>query len=405
MATQIGIGNSQQLDSFCAGQEAATKALAFMNNRPAHFLIVFASVHFDQEALLNSITEITKAIPVIGCSTAGEISSFGPSRRSVLVLAVRSDTLEAATGIGRALSTQPRQAGREIASSVAQAHLENPKLLLLFPDGLSGNIAEVIRGAQDILGLSFPIAGGAAGDDFQFKRTYQYFDGRVFTDSVSGILLAGQVAIGIGARHGWIPLGKSKQVTRAVGNVLMELDGQPAVNLYENYFGKKKSFLRNDEIAQITIKYPLGFSVPGAEEYLLRNATRVNSDKSLVLTGEIPEGSDVRLMMGSKRNAFDASRKAAAQARGAITPHSPRLGLVFSCISRAQLFGREWTREISEIQQMLGPEVPLAGFYDYGEQAPLAMDNSRGQSYFQNESAVIVAISGDVGESIHALKH
>ena len=374
------------------------EALNSMEHSSPDLVLVFASVRFDQEALLKGIVSLTKDAPLIGCSTAGEILPTGPSHRSVAVLTIKSTSLELGTGLGRGLSAHPRQAGYAAASQAIQAKLQNPHLFLLFPDGLSGNIAEVIRGTQDVLGLSFPIVGGSAGDDLRFMRTYQYFQGQVHSDAVAGVLLAGPILVGVGARHGWQPLGKPKQVTRALGNTLMELDGKPATHLYENYFNTKTTLLRNEELAHISIMYPLGFPIPGEEEYLLRNAIRTNADGSLTLTGEIPEGSEVRLMMGSKAKALEASRRAAEQALRAIAPHSPHLALAFSCISRAQLFGRDLGSELTIIQKVLGKDVPLVGFYDYGEQAPLSATNFRGKSYFHNESAVVVTLSSDITE-------
>ena len=393
MAIRVGIGNSRQSDSFQAGQEAAAHALESLGSLVPTVVFVFASVRFEQEALLKGIVSQTKQVPLIGCSTAGEIHSTGPSRRGVVVAAVQSDGLRIAAALGKGLNTNSRQAGRDVADQVMRARLPDPHGLLLFPDGLSGNIAEVIRGAQDILGLSFPIVGGSAGDDLGFQKTFQYFHGTAFSDTVVGLLCAGNIAFGVGTRHGWQPMGKPKRVTRAFANTLSELDGKSAARLYESYFNTQRSALKNDELAKISIMYPLGFPIPGEEEYLLRNAIRANPDGSLTLTGEIPEGSEVRLMMGSKAQALAASKRAAEQALQAIAPQNPEMVLLMSCTSRAQLFGRNLGAELRIIREVVGKDVPLFGFYDYGEQAPLTSSGFHGQSYFHNESALVVTLA------------
>ena len=393
MATWVGVGTSWHSDSFRAGQEAATKALKSMGQPSCDLILVFASVRFDQEILLKGIVSVTHEALLVGCSTAGEILPEGPAHRSVVVMTIRSESMRIATGIGLEMSKDPRRAGQEVASQVSRSQLLNPHGFLMFPDGLTGNAAEVIRGVQDVLGLSFPIVGGSAADDFLFTRTFQYFRGRVYTDAVPGILLAGPIAVGIGARHGWKPLGKPRQVTKASANVVQELDGFQAVNLYETYFGKAASALKSQSLADMSIVYPLGMPIPGEEEYLLRNVLRVDEKGSLVYAGEIPEGSEVRLMMGSKAKALEASHRAAEQAILEIAPRSPRLGLVFSSCSRSRLFGREATKEVTAIRQILGETVPLIGFYDYGEQAPLTAAGFRGQSHFHNETLVVIAVA------------
>lgn len=393
MGTWIGIGSSGISDSFRAGQGAAAQALQSIGQRNPTLVLVFGSARFDQETLLKGVTSLTRQALLVGCSTAGEILPTGPVRRQVVVMTIASDTLQAATGLGLGLSQNPRQAGREAAVQAHQANLSNPHCFLMFPDGLTGNGAEAIRGIQDVLGLSFPIAGGSAADDFGFNRSYQYFGNRVCTNAVAGVLLAGQISVGIGAKHGWQPLGKPRRVTKALANIVQELDGHSAVNLYETYFGRAAASLKSETLADMSIVYPLGMPIPGEEEYLLRNVLKVDRDGSVVYAGEMPEGSQVRLMMGSKARALEAARRAAEQAALEIAPRPCRFGLIFSSCSRARLFGRGLDREIRAIQEVLGQAAPLAGFYTYGEQAPLSAAGFRGRSYFHNETLVVVAVS------------
>ena len=362
----------------------------------ADLVLVFASIRFDQESLLKGISSVAPHSCMAGCSTAGEILAEGPSRRSVVAMAIRSDSLQMTTGLGLRMSLNPRQAGQEVAGQLLQAKIPNPHGMLLFPDGLTGNAAEVIRGVQDRMGLSFPIVGGSAADDFSFTRTYQYFQGKFYSDAVAGVLLAGPIAVGIGARHGWRPLGKPRRVTRGLANIVQELDGQTAVNLYETYFGRAADSLKAGSLADMSIVYPLGMAIPGEAEYLLRNVQRTDpATGSLIYAGEIPEGSEVRLMMGSKERALEAARRAAEQAVLSIAPRVPSFAFVFSSCSRARLFGRRSGEEIVAIQQVLGRSVPLIGFYDYGEQAPLSAAGFRGLSYFHNETLVVCVVSAN----------
>ncbi|PIQ82572.1 MAG: hypothetical protein COV76_02965 [Candidatus Omnitrophica bacterium CG11_big_fil_rev_8_21_14_0_20_64_10] len=395
MATWVGIGQSKRPDSLQAGKEAAGQALEKIGQQRPDLVLVFASVRFEQEALLKGVTSITQDAPMAGCSTAGEILSAGPSRRSVVVMAIRSDTLSTSVGIGAGVGDQPLTAGHDAAFSASQSKLSAPHVFLSFSDGLTGNGAEVMRGIQEVLGRSFPIVGGAAADDFAFKKTYQYFNGKVYTDAAVGVLLAGPISIGIGTRHGWKPLGKPRTVTKATHNIVELLDGHSAVNLYETYFGREGagSALQSETLADMSIVYPLGMPVPDEEEYLLRNVMRVDPDGALVYAGEIPEGSRVRLMMGSKEKAFEASRRAAQQAVNGLKPRIPTFALAFSSCSRLRLFGHEAWREVAAIRKELGAQVPFAGFYDYGEQAPLTAVGYRGRSWFHNESLVVLAVS------------
>lgn len=359
----------------------------------AQLVLVFASARFDHAALLAGIRSVTQEAAIIGCSTAGEITSAGPSKRSVVVVTLQSNVMTVVPGFGPRLSAAARQAGETAAWPSAHSKALNPRVFLMFPDGTSGNAAEALRGAQMVLGTSFPIVGGSAGDDLLFTRTVQYHDASVTSDSVVGVLLSGGIAVGIGARHGWRPLGKPRLVTRALANVVHELDGRAAVSVYQEYFGKGADELRRESLARMTIIYPLGLPIPGEEEHLLRNVLKVTPQGDLVYSGEVPEGSSVRLMMGSKRHALTAARRAAEQAMRGLGAKSVRLALVFGSASRARLFGRHAEEEITAIQEVVGRDAPIAGFYGYGEIAPLSSEQYLGQSYYQNETLVVVTLA------------
>jgi len=393
MSTWVGVGSSKKSDSYQAGREAAAQAMARMGMTTADLYLAFGSVRFEQEALLRGIRFATNEAPLIGCSTAGEITAEGPTKRSVVVVAIRSTMLTVTTGVGLHLDTTPRQAGEGVAVPSARARPPNPHVFLMFPDGVSGNVAEAIRAVQMTLGTSFPIVGGSAGDDFLFQRTYQYHHHAVYANSIVGALLAGPIAVGIGARHGWRPLGKPRFVTRALANIVHELDGRPAVNIYEEYFGKGAQELPQESLARMTIIYPLGMPIPGEEEYLLRNVLKTTPQGDLVYAGEVPEGSAVRLMMGSKEHALEAARRAAERAMAGLGTKVPQLALIFSSVSRARLFGRDAGAEIRCIREIIGPTTPIAGFYGYGELAPLSSEQYLGKTYYHNETLVVVALA------------
>jgi hypothetical protein len=209
---------------------------------------------------------------------------------------------------------------------------------------------------------------------------------------VVGILFLGDIAIGIGIRHGWRPLGRPRKVTRAKSNVLREIDGEPAIDIYKEYFDKEIEGLHKEFLPRVTIKYPLGMLMPGEEEYLMRNVLRVNTDGSLVCVAEVPEGTEVRLMIGSRDTALEAAKLAAQEAVMEMKGAEIKFAMVFDSVSRAKLLVGNIRREIEIIKRVLGEKIPLIGFYTYGEQAPLKSRMYAGQSYFHNESIVVLTV-------------
>ena len=268
---------------------------------------------------------------------------------------------------------------------------------MMLPDVLVGNGADIVRGVLDSLGAHFPVVGGASGDDFAFKKTYQYANDKVYSGSVIGLGFTGNFKIGIGVKHGWIPVGEPMKVTKASGAVIHEINGAPAVKIYEDYFGEEEAkVLHTEALARLAITYPLGMKVAGSDELLIRDPITVDEKGSITCAAEIPEGSEIRLMVGSREEAVKVAKIAAENAVAQLDGSLPKAVIIFNCIARNKLFGDKSGEEINAIQQAVGKEVPLIGFYTYGEQAPLGgevRNIEQCNSAFHNETVVICVLA------------
>jgi hypothetical protein len=106
----VGVGESHNQDSLKAGQEAASAALSKHGGTP-EVLIVFGSTRFDHRQLLSGIKSVTGDVPMVGGTTAGEISTSGFTTQSVVVMALSSDALDFVTGIGEDMSQDEATCG------------------------------------------------------------------------------------------------------------------------------------------------------------------------------------------------------------------------------------------------------------------------------------------------------
>ncbi|MCM8778584.1 MAG: FIST C-terminal domain-containing protein [Candidatus Omnitrophica bacterium] len=399
MSLKVGIGQSKNPVSFSAGKEAVKLALRDLKTDNPHLAFAFISATYDQEKAIEGIKSLLGETPLVGSSTAGEITPWGTTKHSLVVVVLKSDELMFSLGWGEGINHDSRGAGHKSALIANRKFLETlspeefrRKVFMIFPDGLTGNCADVLRGIQEILGRSFPIVGGSSGDDFLFQKTYQYCQKLILTGSIVGVLMGGNLSFGIGSRHGWKPLGKPRRVTKAIANIIYEIDHQPAVSLYEEYFGEEVMELKTEPLASMAILYPLGMVVPGEEEYLLRNPTTITEEGALVCGAEIPEGEEVRLMIGNKETLIEAASHAALTALKNLQGAKAKLVVTFSSISRNKLLGRYTDNEIDAVQEIFGKGVPIVGFYTYGEQAPLTSEINIGQTYFQNASFTLLAM-------------
>lgn len=391
MTTEIGIGVSTRLDSFAAGKEAATNAYYQLERRIPNIIIVFISTIFNQGETIKGIRSIIKETPLVGCSSAGSLTSSGSFRDSVSVCAISSDSISFSCGIGNEVSKNPRLAGSEAAKAARHfSKLKNitNQVYIMFSDGLSGNGGNVLRGTQEFLGTGFPIIGGCATDNLQFRKTYQYLNNNIYTDSTVGLLLSGNINIGIGNAHGWQPIGRPHKITKAKSNIVKEIDRKKAVELYEEYLSKSSDELKRETIANLGCSYPLGMQIKEKKEYLIRLPLEIGDNGSLMLTSEIPEEAYISLMIGDRNLVLDAAKKACLDALKNIKKPRIKFAIVFSDVARLKLLKKDSQKEVEIIKDILGTDVPFFGCYTCGEYAPI-----EGQSCFHNQTVSVAVFS------------
>ena len=128
------------------------------------------------------------------------------------------------------------------------------------------------------------------------------------------------------------------------------------------------------------------------EELLIRQPLQLGSDGSLVCAAEVPEGQEIRLMIGTKESLLKATRQAAEDALRGLSGRKVRMVFVFESASRRKLLGRDAYQELEILHSLFGEGVPLAGCYDFGETFPLQDERHLGQTYFLNKAIVLLAL-------------
>lgn len=391
MNFKVTIGKSQKKNVTEAAQEAA---LACLREAPFYeegVVLVFTTVDFASIGLLKNIKLILKTnLPIIGCSGLNIIDAGGATKEGIVIAVISAPQIKISSGAINAIKNQDiyssaQELGKYLLSNVKEYRRE---LCLLFTDGLSEDISALIKGLQNTLGKSFPFIGGGSSDNLKFRQTFQYYNDEILSNGAVAALFAGKLSYAIGIGHGWKPLGKIRAITESRANVIKKIDNKKAILLYEDYFAKTLNELKK-EILHINILYPLGIYVEGENEYLLRNVISLNEDGSITTQGDIPEGSSVRLMIGTKESCLAAAKEAGNAVNSALNERI-NLAIVISSVSRACILGRNLDSEIKIIKETLKKDTPIVGFYSYGEYAPLG--SLYGQTYLHNQTIAILGI-------------
>lgn len=389
----VGIGVSAVSNPFSAGAEAAKKAVEELGAEKPDALIVFSAPKLAQQRLLDGIRSVTKNTPMVGGTTAGEISTYGLSVGSVVVMALKSKDIKFYEGVGKNISKSEIKAGSELAKNILKkAPRKNAKTLLMFPDGLAGDGMAVIEGIKKVLGENFEIVGGALGDESDFKNTYQFYNGKIYQNVVVGLLICGNIKTATGVRHGWESIGNRFKCTKARGNVVYELGNKKALDVYKDCLGGARA----KKLPAIGLEYPMGLideklKIEGYDYFYIRCPVGINEkDGSVTFAASIPEGKEVTLTYSSRASIINGSRLAAAQAKKTLGTIKPKLIMMFSCVARKMVLGRRTNDEVNAVKKVLGKDIPLIGFYTYGEIGPLdkrvpALSSTR----WHNETVVL----------------
>jgi hypothetical protein len=368
-----------------AGKRAAEAALIHPD---AKLLIVFCSVSHDLHALLRQIRD-RSTVPLIGCSTAGEIATTGPGEASVVVTALGGEGFRVETAVAPEASRDLHAAGARVAACLPTVDGHPHRVLLLLTDGLAGDQQEIVRGAYGVLGAGVPLVGGCAGDDLRMTRTFQLFGDRVLTDSVVAAGIASDAPFGVGVRHGWRRVGEPMLVTRSRGNRVYSLDNEPALDIYLKRLGMRPpADGSREELARIALTHPLGLRRRSGEEQVRFISGGDLAERSLSCIAEVPQGGLVWIMDGDADSVLGASDGACEESLAALQGRPPIGMLAFDCIARRGVLGDAGIRsEIGRLAASAGG-APVAGFYTYGEIA-----RTRGMSGFHNQTLVMLSIA------------
>ncbi|MBI1287543.1 MAG: hypothetical protein GC178_08175 [Flavobacteriales bacterium] len=240
--------------------------------------------------------------------------------------------------------------------------------VFLLSDGLHVNGSEIVKGVNSTLDEKVPCTGGLAGDAANFEKTLVGLDGPPKENLIVAVGFYGSdIEVGYGSVGGWDNFGAERLVTRSEGNVLYELDGQSALELYKMYLGDKAS-----ELPGSALLFPLGLKFDEESDTIVRTVLGVDEEQnSMTFAGDIPEGCYVRLMKANFDKLIEGANLAAEHTTQKGGGSGEKLALLISCVGRKLILGQRIDEEVEAVQSVLGNGTTITGFYSYGEISPV----------------------------------
>nr|WP_315224659.1 FIST N-terminal domain-containing protein [uncultured Flavobacterium sp.] len=300
-------------------------------------------------------------------STAGEILDANVFDDSIVVTAIEFEKSTFAIKTDN-IFNHNKDANALGQSLYEQIPKENLKHLFVLSEGSFVNGSSLIEGLENSIQNKVPISGGMCGDDAKFEKTLASYKEDPKEGEVVLIGFYGEtLEISFSSFGGWSSFGPERIITRSEANVLYEIDGQPALDLYKKYLGDKAN-----QLPQASLLYPLNVTPEGKSQAVVRTILNINNqDQSMILAGDAPENAKVQLMMASVDAIAEGASNAATLAMQNRINH-PQLALLVSCVGRKLVMNQRVEEEIERVQEIIGNEVAITGFYSYGEMAPFS---------------------------------
>ena len=379
-ATRGGVGYSELPNPLEAGAEAARRAMAQAGVDVCDLVFLFATAKQDPVAVRDGVRSVVgRSARLMGGATVGVITNdfLGYEGHQVGVAVVKSPALRIELFHEPDISNREHDAGFRLGERVRAAFpSEQPGGLVIMYDvvntgiGSSLNLATpFLAGMAKAIGTWPTTAGGALMGDLQFSRGFQWIDDQIVTRSAAALAFSG-LRMDTIQMHGCRPSGRYRTVTAADGNMVLEIDGRPALDVVAEMLGPNtERSAWEDYPIFVTFGINNGdkFGPFREDDYAVRLCSAVDRARGgLAFFGDdLQPGQEFQLMRRSLD--LDYMSRRVGELMGRVEGRRPVLALYIDCAGRCSAMTGTDGEEATEIQKALGDRVPLIGLYVGGE--------------------------------------
>ncbi|WP_407184768.1 FIST signal transduction protein [Bradyrhizobium centrosematis] len=326
---------------------------------------------------------------IVGCSAGGQIHGDDISDDEVVAVALHFERTQVRLASEVVASRDgSRACGERLARQLTAPDLAG---LFVLSDGLVVNGNELVAGINGIVRPDLTVTGGLAADATKFEQTLVGVDGVPAPNLVAAIGFYGaSFRFAHGCAGGWDVFGPRRKVTRSEGSVVMQLDGEPSLDLYTRYLGEEEAAAMPGS----GLEFPLRIHDDAEpDRQIVRSVFAVDRNaRTLTFAADIPEGCTAQLMRANFDSLAAGAGEAGRQARNALAEGvaGDKLAILVSCTGRRRVMGQRTQDELDAVAAELGEDVVRIGFYSYGEIAPPA---ASGRCELHNQTMTVTVIA------------
>jgi len=420
---KAAVGLSRKWGAREAGREVARDTLEKLGKNPDFFLL-FSTIHYEKhggfQEFLNGVWDVLpKGTPLIGGTVAGFMNPQGCYTRGATALAVNYPNMDVAVGVGRNTKRDPQKAAKECAEMIKntldKSKYTNKFILTLISGSMilqvpgigrrrvlgdisskiakrsynlslqvlqkgSGREDEILKNLTKKLS-DFNLLSGSLMDDYKLVSNYQFFNKKIFENSIVSLAIASDMCVDIDSSTGMSPTGITFNVTKISedNHIIDEIDGKPAVPHLLKLLNWPLEYF-DERLYKKVWHYPLTFIDENSKQIPI--VLGLILGKSIFLSYRV-KNSRIEINTISGRNMLDAVDN--------ILIHkdkNPLFGLISDCGARLGGLGYAVFEERRRLLQYF-KDAPFISFYVAGEGIYIP---SRGLSY-GNETVNIAIFS------------
>jgi hypothetical protein len=334
----------------------------------AQLVFIFGSSDILHDKIkYNEVRSFYPQSNLLFCSTAGEILDTGVQDDSIVLTAVYFEKTNIKfSEVKNTVSDESYANGKKLIEGLPKEGLAH---VMVFSEGLKVNGSNLVKGIHEALPANVAATGGLVGDGARFKQTLVGLNGIPREGKIVAIGFYGKdIKIGYGSLGGWDAFGPERLITRSKENILYELDDKPALRLYKEYLGDLAGGL-----PLTGLLFPLNLKIQTelGDTEVVRTILSVNEeDQSMTFAGNMPEGSQARLMKANFDRLIDGAGGAAMIGKKKLQNNIPDLAILISCIGRKLVLKERIEEEVEAVRDIFGKKTAITGFYSYGEISP-----------------------------------
>ena len=380
---RLALGHSADIDLDRAAEEAIDQAQTELAGETAAAGLLFVSSGLDFSDALKRVRDAFPDLLLVGCSTAGEASSsLGFQDDSILLILFVSADVRFAAALGRDPSQDPETAVAEaVAQLRKQAGEEVPQLCFMLSDAIVSNPDLALRAIERHFGAPVPIIGGAAATYPPGDGAVVSIDDQVLSDAFVLLALHGPLEIATATETSWCPVGKAGVVTDAESNVIRSIDGIPALEFYRRALGAD---------ATVFLGAPLAILEADGSFRVRSPMTIDDESQAITVNGGVSKGDQVQLAFATVDDVHQGAGNVIERGLKRFPGvEEPAFVFFCSCASRRMFLALDTESELAQVRERLSQNVPVVGFYGYGE---IGADSIEQSPKFHNQAIVLAAV-------------